>query len=232
MALVKYGGGVAAMSGKLGGNVFAHNRNGSYCRTWKKPTNPQSSRQIVARAALATAAAAWESLTPSQRSGWNAYAGQVPVMNRLGESQYLSGFNMFLRTLCVTELIGAAQVSDAPQVFTLPDPPTTFTPTISEATQLVSVVFTNTDPWAAETGGYMVVHCSMPFSAGRTYFGGQSRYVGKIIGATSTPPTSPQTFAVPWAVAEDQLVRVHCRVIRADGRLSNPFRSGNITVGS
>jgi hypothetical protein len=232
MGLVKFGGGVAAISGKIGGTVFAFNRAGSYARNWKMPVNPQTSRQQTVRGNLATAAAAWESLTASQRSGWNAYAASVPVMNRLGESKYLSGFNMFLRTLTVTKLIGTTAVSDAPAIFTLPDPPSTFTPSVSEATQLVSVAFTNTDPWAAEAGGFMVVSCSMPFSPGKTYFGGQYRYVGKIVGATPTPPTTPKTFAVPWAVVEAQLIRVSCRILRADGRLSNPFRSANLTVGS
>lgn len=232
MGLIKFGGGVAAISGKIGGTVFAHNRSGSYARNWKMPVNPMTSRQQTVRGNLATAAAAWESLTDSQRTGWNAYAASVPVMNRLGESKYLSGFNMFLRTLTVTELIGASAQNDAPAIFTLPDPPSMFTPSISEATQLISVAFANTDDWAGEAGGYMVVSASMPFSPGRTYFGGQYRYVGKITGATPTQPQSPQTFAVPWAVQAGQLMRVSCRILRKDGRLSNPFRSSNLTVAS
>jgi hypothetical protein len=86
------------LSGSVGGVVASHNKGGQYLRNRSLPTNPNSAAQTRARDAFAAAAIAWRSLTVAVREGWEAYAAGTPVVNRLGESITVSGFNMFVRT--------------------------------------------------------------------------------------------------------------------------------------
>jgi len=116
-------------------------------------------------------------------------------------------------------------VEAGPVIFTLPGADSLFIPTISEATQLISVPFDTNRDWVGEDDAYMYVYMSQPRGASRTYIGGPYRFAGEIAGDATTPPTSPQTIAVPFVVVETQRVIVEARIGRADGRLSDLFLS-------
>jgi len=64
----------AIYSGKVGGSVYAHNKGGSYVRTFKKPTNPRSVAQTLARANLANSNASWALYSSAQKAAWNTFA--------------------------------------------------------------------------------------------------------------------------------------------------------------
>lgn len=91
MAKIVFGGGVALASGKIGGTVYARNKGGSYSRNWVVPTNPQTSRQNNQRNLLALKAAAWRSLSDGERDAWATWAGDNPILDRVGNSIVLSG---------------------------------------------------------------------------------------------------------------------------------------------
>ncbi len=97
MAKVQFGGGISAMSGKLGGNVFARNKGGAYTRNWVKPTNPSTVAQQNQRNTLALKSAAWRNITDSERSSWKSWADDNPVLDRLGSSIVLSGAQAFTK---------------------------------------------------------------------------------------------------------------------------------------
>ena len=102
------------LSGSVGGVVASHNKGGAYLRNRTVPTNPNSARQLTARMALASASQAWAVLTQVQRDGWNAYAAATPLVNRLGESITVSGFNMYIRTNSFLASSGESAIDDAP----------------------------------------------------------------------------------------------------------------------
>jgi hypothetical protein len=112
-----------------------------------------------------------------------------------------------------------------PGVFTLPAPDPGVGVTISAATQLISVAFTNTMAQYNEVKGALVVSMGMPKMNSGLFFNGPYRQAGLVDGSTPVPPTSPHTIATPWPVTVGQRVWVSFRVLRADGRLSNPFRA-------
>jgi len=216
---------IAQGSGSLNGLTFSHNRYGSYLRNRSTPVNPNTARQQAARNAFAQAAVHWSgTLTEANRVAWNDYAAAVPVLNSIGQTVFLTGFAMFLRSASMAILAGETIVAAGPTVLTLPSVDGTMAATVSEATQLISVAFDNTLDWANEDDATMYVSMMKPVGAGRYYLVGHQRYSAGIDGDSVTPPTSPQTIACPFVCTEAQKVIVSCRIGRADGRLSNPFQ--------
>lgn len=96
MSLIKTGGGVAAISGKTGGTVYARNKSGAYSRNWAKPVNPGTSRLTDVRSFFAGGSAAYSMLTATQIAAWAAYAATITRTNRQGDSYTPSGRQMFM----------------------------------------------------------------------------------------------------------------------------------------
>lgn len=127
MGLIKFGGGVAGISGKIGGTVYARNKSGAYARNWTKPVNPGSVPQSDARANLAAAVAGWATRTNEQQLAWNAYAAGMTRLNRLGESYVPSGrqiyieqfINMFTALLVPLSVPGPSNVQPSINQFAL-----------------------------------------------------------------------------------------------------------------
>ncbi len=121
MALIKLGAIVAAISGKVSGNVFSHNKGGAYVKGWTKPTNPQTVIQQSWRSVFSSISSEWRSLTNNQRSSWEASALIRPVTNRMGETKYLSGYGLYMKQNMVLATTGNASLPDAPVAQAIPD---------------------------------------------------------------------------------------------------------------
>ena len=64
----------AIVSGKVGGAVYAHNKAGSYIRILRKPTNPKSVAQTIARAGFGAGSNLWRACTSAQKAAFNTFA--------------------------------------------------------------------------------------------------------------------------------------------------------------
>jgi len=84
------------LSGKLGGNVFARNKGGSYVRGWVKPTNPRTAAQMAVRSSFSSAATAWSSLSEGLKSAWNNYAITYFKPRVIKAGSTYSGFQAFV----------------------------------------------------------------------------------------------------------------------------------------
>jgi len=211
-------------SGRIGGLVASHNRGGAYFRAAVMPVNPGTVYQEAVRNIVGQLAVLWsDTLTEAQRAGWVNYANNVPVTNRIGDARYLTGLNMYTR--CNTARVQAAmdRIDDAPVIFNLGSY-TAPSFAASEATQLISVTFDDTDEWCDLDGAAMLVYASRAISPSIEYFKGPYRLAGAILGDSGTPPTSPQTIALPFAAAEDQRLFFRANVTQDDGRYGEPFR--------
>lgn len=225
MALVKYGGGIIQMSGSIAGNTFARNRYGNYARARTKPVNPNTDLQDQYRSAVADLATRWsQTVTAAQRAAWNLYADNVNMLNRLGETIHLSGFNHYIRSNTMLARIGLAIVDPGPVIFEIPAQDPAFAITASEATQQITVTFDDTMDWDNETGGYLYLFQGQPQNPQRNFFAGPWRNYGMVSGVTGAPVASPQVGGVQFAIAEGQRQWVYARIQRADGRISQPFR--------
>lgn len=226
MALIKFGGGITEMRGSMAGNVFSRNKSGAYVRARTKPTNPNTALQQAVRNALAQLTVRWsQTVTAAQRTAWNLYASSVSMTNKLGESIFLSGFNQYLRSNIVLLQSGGTIVDAGPTTFELPDTDPAMVASGSEGTQLVSIAFNDALVWLDEDDAYMHLWQGSPQNAQRNFFDGPWRYLTSLAGDSVTPLTSPQTAAASFAITELQRVWVYARIQRADGRLSEPFRS-------
>jgi len=232
MAIFTSGVVISEIRGSEGGSTFSRNRYGQYIRQRSVPVNPNSARQQAVRADFQSLAERWNSiLTAAQRAAWDLYGASVPMLNKLGQQVYLPGFNHYLRSNISILQNGMPIQDDGPTTFSLPEADNTMAGAISEATQLISVSFDANLGWVSEDDAFMGISMSKPVIGSRNFIGGPYRLAGTIAGDNTTPPTSPQTIAVPFAVTEDQKVIVEARIGRADGRLSNPFRD-TVTVAA
>lgn len=233
MGLVKYGGGVIQISGSIAGNTFARNRYGNYVRARTKPVNPNSSRQQQVRASMAWLVEHWAStLTAVQRSAWNTYASNVAMLNRLGESMNLSGFNQFVRSNAIRKAQGDLVIVTGPTVFDIPEWDPVFDFTSSAATQNLTVVYDDTEEWCDLDDAHLYIFVGSPQNPQRNFFAGPWRYGDTVDGDLASPPSSPATVASPFVIVEGQALWIYGRISMPDGRLSEPFRVGPILVAS
>jgi len=226
MALIKYGGGIVQMSGSIAGTTHARNRYGNYVRARTKPVNPNTALQQLVRSVIAQLTTRWaQTLAAAQRTAWNLYADNVNMKNRLGEVVHLSGFNHYIRSNSILLRLGLALVDDGPVIFELPDADPTFTVTASEATQNLSAVFDNALNWAVEDGGWLCMFQGQPQNAQRNFFAGPWRLWTAVEGIAPGGAVSPKEAPAVFAISEGQRIWTYARIIRADGRLSEAFRS-------
>lgn len=226
MALVKTGGGIGEISGSIGSWVFARNKGGQYIRNRAIPINPNTERQDTVRASMAYLTDRWaNTLTGAQRAAWNLYASSVSMKNRIGETIYHSGFNHFIRSNIIAKMISLTVVDAGPVVFELPAQDPTYAITASEVTQQISATFDNTMDWASETGAHLILFGGKPQNSQRNFFAGPWRLYGQMAGIDGAPPASPHAGVSGYAFAELQHLWGYARIRRADGRLSEPFRS-------
>lgn len=223
---------MGAASGSLGGKVFSHNRYGNYMRTRAIPTNPNTSRQQAAKSRFQSMASRWASaLSPANRTAWNLYGDSVDMLDALGQTINITGFNHYIRSNSVILQSVLPVVDAGPTNFSLPITDATIAPTISEALQQISVVFDDTMDWGGEDNSFMTVHMTSPQNASRGYLDIKPRYADVLLGNTAVPLVSPLPVAVPYAVVDGQKVIVKFRIGRADGRLSGFFQQ-TVTVAA
>lgn len=221
MGLVKFGQGVAKISGKVGGTVFAHNKGGTYARNFAVPTDPGSTFQNTVRQAMSALVERWgQILTQAQRDDWATYAANVTKLNRLGDPIHLPPIAWYTGCNTQRSQAGVAIADDAPTVFDRGEADSTLAVAASEATQQLSVTFDDALEWVDEDDGHLLVYASRPQSPATEFFKGPYRLAGTIDGDSVTPPTTPATMAAPFAFVEGQKIFTRLVISRADGRYS------------
>lgn len=165
MAKIVYGGGVAAASGKLAGQVFSRNKGGSYLRQFVKPTNPRTALQLNARDRLSQYANEFRTLTQPQQNSWLTYANAHPVVDRLGNVIKLTAMQAYVKINTNRDINDDFAVNS-----TVPNEPV-FTTDIVNA--FADLTLTIAPPVAtfmlgagAAPGQQLAVYCSPPVSAG------------------------------------------------------------------
>jgi hypothetical protein len=212
-------------SGSAGGLTASRNRFGAYMRARVMPVNPASAYQQVVRNALSTLTARWQNvLTDAQRQAWETYGINVPMPNALGDPVNLTGLNHYIRSNTPRIQAGCTLIDDGPVVFSLPvlTPLTAITATAG--TENVAFAFDNTDPWANEDNGHLLIASSRQQAPTINFFKGPYRYQHKEDGNSVTPPTSPSSYTSTFNLDAGNNVFLLARASRADGRLSSPFR--------
>jgi len=206
--------------GSAGGITASRNRAGAYLRARVSPTNVSTTPRSRARNSLAAMPAAWAALTTAQQGAWNDLASANTVPNKLGDPIKLTGFTMYSRTNVLRLLGGLAQLAAAPTTIptTTLTPPTSITLTASTGTLAANV--TNTDPWAATTGGRLFVFITQGQNPTRQSPTGGFTFWGSVSGNTSTPPATLSLTVPPVSIIATRVYFVRFRAIDSVGRVS------------
>ena len=206
-------------SGSVGGLTFSHNQGGLYTRARSIPVNTNTPLQQTVRLLMGAAQSAWRELTAAVRSDWAAYATGTPVVNSLGDTIKLTGLMMFLRQFVSRGQAGVTQITTAP-----PTPGLAILSPVSASrhlsTSTFDIAYDNGDAWAITTGGFLAVFQSPPMGVGNNFYKGPFRYVGKVLGNTATPPTSPLNVTSPYTVEAGQRYFFRAIAVDSEGRMS------------
>lgn len=218
MALVKMGVAVSQISGSIAGTTFARNRAGAYMRNRTTPLNPQSPRQTAVRATLANLANIWtQTLTQAQRDGWNQYAAQVPLQNRLGQQFFASGINMYARGNALLLDAGGVRRDEAPASFTQGP---SFTPTLAVVTAGATITITDLGgiDLTAEPVS-MLLSQGITQGAGVNFFAGPFRKIDGTAYTLGTPVLPVVAIPSVFPFIAGQVVFLRSRMVTVDGRV-------------
>jgi len=217
------------VSGSIGGMTFSHNQGGLYTRSRTIPTNPNSPEQATVRLLMGQLSNIWvNTLTDAQRTAWSSYAELVELTGVLGDALRISGLSMYVRSNLPRLQAGMTRIDAAPTIFDLGD----FTePTLSiTAPATGSMAFNIADDWPGEDDSAMLVYTSRPVNPTVNFFKGPYRFAAALLGDTAIPLTTPQALTAAFVSVAGQRVFYHVRVTRADGRLSQPFRTFDVVA--
>lgn len=231
MALVKYGAGIVQISGSIAGDVHARNRFGNYIRPRTKPVNPQSERQVAARARVAFAAEYWHNdLSSLQRGLWDTYAAAIAMKNRLGETIHLTGFNHFIRSNTANMQAGPGIQEAAPTILSLPEKDVVLQCTEEDIAQQAFTFVCDTSGWAPNGDPKLAifVYVGQAQLASRNMFAGPWRYMNYIDATMGAAGTA--SFNSPYPFATGQKVWFKARVLTAQRRLSEPWALNARTI--
>jgi len=106
--------------GRMGGLVYNTWHGISIVKAHSGPNQPNSAKQLEARARLVTIGAGWRDLTQVQRDAWGVYADAHPESDWTGNPLRLTGQNWYIR--CNVQLARMAQAAiDVPPAVAAPD---------------------------------------------------------------------------------------------------------------
>jgi hypothetical protein len=226
MALIKSSV-IAQASGSLAGLTFSRNRSGMYIRQRALPVNPSSGDQVTVRSVFGNLSSRWATITADQRTAWSTYAANTPVTNPLGDSIILTGQQMYIRCNAARQRAGLSIIDDGPVTFggIVLNP---VTAVVSEATGTITTTFDNTDAWANEVGGGLLVYTSIDKGQGIEFFKGPYLFAGVILGAAVAPSSPDSSITSPYTHAATNNSFYRFRAVRADGRISQEVFVGPV----
>lgn len=222
---------LSRISGAMKGTVFSHNQGGAYMRGRTTPTNPNTEPQQVMRSIMSTLNDAWTNeLTNAQRAGWETYAFNTPMLNRMGALTKRSGQNMFIRSNAARLQALLDRVDVAPTVFDLG----TLSPVgaiIADASaDTLSIAWSGLDDWSTEDDSALLVYQSRPQNGTKRFFKGPYQLANAIAGNNAVSPVPPTVFASLFPLEEGQRVFLKLNVTRADGRYTTPQLVDTVVV--
>lgn len=215
---------VTQLSGSFGGLTGSHNSGGLYFRARAIPVNPNSVQQQAIRGFVASLTSHWlNTLSAAQRTAWQTYADNVPLMGPLGDPRVVPPLAHYVRSNVPRLQATFGRLDDAPAIFNLGDFTNPSWSNLVAAADTFDTNFTEADDWVSEDGAIAIILSSRPQNPSINYFKGPYRLVGAIVGNSATPPTTPNSGNAAFGFDVGQRVFFQFRVSRADGRLSLPF---------
>jgi hypothetical protein len=172
MATITFGGGITNAVGSHGGTTFARNKGGSYMKSKPNGIRPQTISQRTAQTNASTASKAWTyGLTDAQRTAWASFASITPVINRLGQTTFLSGQQMYVKLNSRLQRIGSSLLTLPPSSTAIGTPGSVTFAVVSHSGPL-TIGLTVGSP---QSGDHAIFWMSPPMPPGRTSISSQLR---------------------------------------------------------
>lgn len=127
---IKWGMFITDGFGKSGGNVMSRNKSGNYVKTRVTPINPQTIISQPRRGYYSYLTQTWKTLSAANIVLWNAATVNYPRLDRIGNTYYPSGFNLYLELNLNVYDVGGAYLA-APPVKAIPPALPVITPVIT-----------------------------------------------------------------------------------------------------
>lgn len=161
MALIKLGGLVTAISGKVGGQTLGTSASGSYMKNSGTPRKSISLLQQQKMQRMATSAQAWRGLSDAQRLSFNVASPDYPYLNRVGETKFYSGYAIYTKLRNNLLNVGSSNLPEALPLHS-------FIPfenvEVTEASEVLTIDATT----SVDTSATYNLFCSRPSSRGIT----------------------------------------------------------------
>lgn len=211
---------LAAMSGSVGGLTFSHNAGGPYVRIRGNPTQPNTPAQSAVKAIFGEISTAWRAdLTAAERDDWDLYGAATPLIDRIGQSFFPTGLNMYIRGNTGLLQNGNTRVDGGPVTPGLPSFTAPSASVVNGSTEVASIDFEVTDAWVGVDETHMLIYASRGQGVSINFFKGPYQLAGSIDGDGTTPPTSPAAITVPFNVVDGQKVFFRAVLVDEQGRL-------------
>lgn len=188
MASFRWGAG-GQIVGALGATVFQRGRYGGVARNRSVPVNPNTPRQVRARAAMSWCSDQWLQMSDAQRQAWNDYAAILAWLNRFGDTVNLPGKQHFLRRATlqysVQAILGLPINIDlsAPSGPGIPPTPTAVIVADNSAGS-IEIASMNITPAAGDTVVFEWVYNVSPL---RNYYKGPFKFTSVSVGVITFP---------------------------------------------
>lgn len=121
MAIARTSSIIGALSGNLGGVVFANTRQGFLVKHRPVKINRRTTAQLVERSRHQRITTCWKTLTTAEYLEWRILAEQVNRTNRLGITSKMSPFTLFIAQNRVEAYLGISLIR-TPYALTAAEP--------------------------------------------------------------------------------------------------------------
>lgn len=181
MAKVMFSTAVGDLRNKAGGAVFTKTRFGSMVRRKVSPTQPRTSSQMNVRANFTALSKLWSDATmDTYRAAWIGLADSYPIKDVFGQSQKLTGHQLFVRLNRALNTVGVSPILVAPPSLTVGYPGAV---TLTKAAVTLNV---NCATWPVANEKYLV-YATAGVSTGRASAGARFRLIRTITNLSAQP---------------------------------------------
>jgi len=201
MAKLVYGPIVSDARNKEGGVVFTKTRFGSMARRKVSPTQPRSSSQMNVRASFTALSKLWSDATmDNYRAAWITLADSYPVKDVFGQSQKLTGHQMFVRINRNLDASDTARILIAPASLSAPYPGAI---TLAKAGGPPITTLTYTQATANTSGEKILIFATPGISHGVQNAGSRYRLLLNV----------PDTGTGPWDILPQYIAKFGAPII-------------------
>ncbi len=214
MAKILLGATIGDARGSAGAITYSKNQFGSYIRQKVSPVQPRTARQTLVRQLFSDLSIRWGSvLLDSQRTAWLALAAVNPVIDVFGNSQVLTGLQLFQRVNRNLQELGLPILDDAPADQSV-NPLTTLSVAADSVAQTVAITF-KPNPLAATD--YLMVFSTAPMSPGKAFYRPLLRLINATGPATASPKAVGGAYVAKFgAIPAGQRIGVKAFVVNGD----------------